>query len=107
MPLTTRPASTSRHGMTRTATVMTSPGTCRRVIAAGWLLKVFLAGPGGAGSLDAAGVDAADQDGAGAEVVELVHDPVGFPLGHHRADGHPVRIAQRRHGGRLQAGGEP
>src|SRR6476660_7362707 len=100
MPLTTRPASTSRHGITRTATAMTSPVVLQRL-----LLDCRRGGEGGIGS-DAAGVDAADQDGAGAEVVQLVHDPVGFLLRHHGPDGDPVRVAQRRNRGRLESGGK-
>src|SRR5690349_17172950 len=42
-----------------------------------------------------AGVDVGDQDGPGAEVVELVHDAVHLGAQHHRLDRHPAFAVQR------------
>ena len=75
-PLTTRPAATSRHGMTLTATSMSDPG----------------------------GVDGADQDGARPQFVERVHDGVRFRARDHHPHGHPAGVVQRGDGGRFQPG---
>ena len=51
-----------------------------------------------------AGMDVGDQDAAGAEVVELVHQPLGAVARDHRADGDPALAMQRRDGRGLDAG---
>jgi hypothetical protein len=47
-----------------------------------------------------------DQDRAGAEVVEAVHDLVHVGAGNHDADGDPLRVVQRRDRRRLEAGSD-
>src|SRR5436190_8342405 len=54
-----------------------------------------------------AGRDVGDEDGPGAEVVELVHDRVRHPPRHHRADGAPAAVLQVRDRGRLETGRDP
>src|SRR4051812_40256002 len=51
-------------------------------------------------------MDVGDQDGAGPDLPQLVHDPVGVAARHHRAHRRPARGAQRRDGRRLEAGGD-
>ena len=53
-----------------------------------------------------AGVDVGDEDGPGAELVQVVHDPLGLLAEHHRADRDPALVVQRRDGRRLEARGQ-
>ena len=57
---------------------------------------------GSAGS-ETAGMDVGQQDAAGAEVPELVHQPLRAGPRHHRPDRHPALAVQRRDGGALDA----
>src|SRR6478736_9370804 len=50
----------------------------------------------------AAGRDVGDEDGPGAEVVELVHEPVAADARHHGAHGHPRLVLHGRRRGRLE-----
>src|SRR5690606_36989939 len=51
---------------------------------------------------DAAGVDLADQDGASANFIQLIHDVVRLGLLDHRTHGNPIRVGQVRYGRRFQ-----
>ena len=81
-PLTTRPASTSRQGMTRTARLTSAPSSRG-------------AQAGRRGPSEADRVDRGDQDAAGAQGVQLVHDAVGVRLADHGTHGDHRLVPQR------------
>src|SRR5690606_19743277 len=64
-------------------------------------------GDGAGRGSDPGGLDRGDQDGAGPDVVEGVHDLVGLGLGDHGAHGPGVAAAEPGDGGPLHAGGDP
>src|SRR4051794_15981779 len=61
---------------------------------------------GAAGRSEPAGMDVGEQDAAGTDVEQLVHQSLGAVARDHRADRDPALAMKRRDGRALDAGGE-